>query len=69
MIIARRSTVEMPLTVIDHIADLQKCHSVDDIIGFSEQLDASILNDERYTRAVASRLREIHEKPKARVAA
>lgn len=65
MIKARRSTVEMPLTVVDHIADLQKCMTVDDVIGFSEQLAPEVVNDERYSRAVRDRLREIHAKRKA----
>lgn len=61
MIIARKSTPEMPLTVIDHIADLERCHSVSDIQGFSEQLPVDVLNDERYSRAVAHRLAAIRE--------
>ena len=65
MIVARQSTVEMPLTVIDHIADLQKCNSVDDIREFSEQLEDSILKDERYGKAVAQRLAAIHEQRRA----
>lgn len=61
MIVARKSTPEMPLTVIDHIADLELCRSVTDIQQFSEQLPIEVLNDERYSRAVAHRLAAIKE--------
>lgn len=59
MIAARKSTPEMPLTVIDHIADLALCRSLTDIQQFSEQLPIEVLNDERYNRAVAMRLAAI----------
>lgn len=62
MIIARQSTIAMPLTAVDHVADLQKCMTVDEVIQFSEQLPAVIVEDERYGKGVRARLREIHDK-------
>jgi hypothetical protein len=65
VIVARKSTPEMPLTVIDHIADLERCRSLTDIQQFSQQLPIEVLNDERYNRAVASRLAAIKERKAA----
>lgn len=65
MIVARKSTPEFPLTVIDHIADLELCQSVSDVKQFSEQLPIEVLNDDRYNRAVALRLRVINSKKAA----
>lgn len=65
MIVARKSTPEMPLTVIDHISGLERCRSLTDIQQFSDQLPIEILNDERYSRAVAHRLAAIKERKAA----
>lgn len=54
-----QSTVEKPLTAIDYCAELEKFSSRDDIRQFSEQVPIEVLNDERYSRAVAHRLAAI----------
>ena len=59
MINVRRSTAEKPLTVIDHIADLESCSSIFEVRRFSEQVPVEIRQDERFTRAVAARLAAI----------
>lgn len=61
MITPRQSTVAMPLTVVDHVADLQKCLTVDEVAKFSELLPPEIVEDERYGRGVRNRLAEIRE--------
>lgn len=53
------STPEKPLTAIDYCAALSQCKSIEDIREFSEQVPISVLNDERYNRAVAARLADI----------
>lgn len=57
-----QTTAEKPLTAIDYCAALSQCNSVEDIRQFSEQVPISVLNDERYNRAVAGRLAAIREK-------
>lgn len=63
MITPRQSTPEHPLTVIDHIADLARCQTIDDVAGFTEQLPPAIVCDERFGKAVAKRCREINDRP------
>jgi len=65
MIRARQSTIEMPLTVVDHIADIQSCTTVEEIRDFGDQLPVEVRQDDRFTRAVARRLAELHAKKAA----
>lgn len=59
MITVPVSTAEKPLTAIDYCAALEQCNSAEDIRQFSLQVPIPVLNDERYNRAVASRLASI----------
>lgn len=59
MITVPQSTEEKPLTAIDYCAALDQCKSAEDIRQFSMQVPIPVLNDERYNRAVASRLAAI----------
>lgn len=60
-----QTTPEKPLTAIDYCAALSQCNSIEDIRQFSEKVPLDVLNDERYNRAVASRLAVIREKKAA----
>lgn len=62
MITVRKSTPEFPLTVIDHIADLEHCHTVTDVKNFGEGVPLPVRTDERFTRAVAKRLAAIKDR-------
>jgi hypothetical protein len=54
------STAEKPLTAVDFCGELaRQCNSIEDIREFSEKVPLEVLNDERYNRAVASRLAAI----------
>lgn len=54
------STAQKPLTAVDFCAELaRQCNSIEDIRQFSEKVPLDVLNDERYNRAVASRLAAI----------
>lgn len=53
--IAPKSTVEKPLTVVDFIAHLEQCYSVGEVLDFGEQLPPAIAADERFIKAQASR--------------
>lgn len=56
------STVERPLTAIDFIAALtEQCKSTADVQKFCDEVPMFVLHDERFGRAVAARLRAIHE--------
>lgn len=62
-------TVEKPLTALDYISALQKCVTVREVGQFGDQCPEKIVADERFSKAVAKRLHEIHEsRPMKRVA-
>ncbi len=55
VIAAPQSTVEHPLTAIDYIALLSQCETLEEVDTYSLQLPLHVLNDERYSKAVAFR--------------
>ena len=56
MIVVPASTIEKPLTAIDYIAHLEQCSSLALVSAYAEAVPDHIREDERFTRAVASRL-------------
>lgn len=60
---AEQGRPDVTTTVIDHIAVLDEKTTLDEISSYAEKLPEAVRNDERWTRAVAARLKKI-EKPK-----
>ena len=56
MIAIPQPTIEKPLTAIDYIAHLEQCAYVALVSAYAEAVPDHIREDERFTRAVASRL-------------
>lgn len=56
MIPVLQSTVEKPLTAIDYIAALEQCTTVADVQRFGEQVPLAVRQDDRFNRAVATKL-------------
>lgn len=64
MITVPSSTVEKPLTAIDYIAALEQCASVTDVQRFGEQVPLEVRQDDRFNRAVATKLAAINRREK-----
>lgn len=64
MIAVPQSTVEKPLTVIDYIAVLDQCGDITMLSKFAAALPPHIVEDDRFAKAVKSRLDAIKEKGK-----
>lgn len=62
MIEVPQSTIERPLTVIDHIAVLQQASTRSEVVDFAQRCPEHVRNEERFTRAVAWRLATIKGK-------
>jgi hypothetical protein len=54
-----QSTVERPITVIDYIAQLAQCGTLDEVRQYASAVPLDVRQDDRFNRAVAGRLGEI----------
>ena len=59
MIAIPHPTIEKPLTAIDYIAHLEQCATLSEVSEYASAVPDAIREDERFTRAVASRLAAI----------
>ena len=64
MIQVPQSTAEKPLTAIDYIAALEQCTSITEVQRFGEQVPIDVRHDDRFTKAVATKLAAINHKGK-----
>lgn len=53
-------TIEKPITIVDYIAHLQKCENVIEVGMFGQLCPMEIRQDDRFAKAVAGKLAEIH---------
>lgn len=65
MIPVLESTIEKPLTAIDYIAALDQCDGIREIQLFADQVPMHIRQDERFTRAVANRIKAMRDRKAA----
>ena len=65
MIPVLESTVEKPLTAIDYIAALDQCDGIREVQLFAEQVPMDVRQDERFTRAVANRIKAMRSRKAA----